>query len=66
MLISIGSKVKSFRKSRGMSQHDLSIEVNIPKDQVGRIERAEVNTGIITLHKIAKALNCEVFDVVRG
>ncbi|NVN17489.1 helix-turn-helix domain-containing protein [Muricauda sp. HICW] len=47
-----------------MSQHDLSIEADIPKNQIGRIERAEINTTVITLHKIASALNVDVASLV--
>lgn len=60
ILISIGIKVKQFREAMNMSQHDLSIEADIPKNQIGRIERAEINTTILTLHKIANALNVNV------
>lgn len=46
-----------------MSQHDLSIEADIPKNQVGRIERAEINTTVITLEKLAKALEVDVYQL---
>ena len=60
ILKTIGEKVKFFRELRNFSQHELSIEAEIPKNQVGRIERAEINTTVLTIHKIAKALDVNV------
>ena len=37
ILRTIGKKVKTFREMKNMSQHDLSVEADIPKNQVGRI-----------------------------
>lgn len=60
ILSEIGNKVKAFRKKNGLSQFDLGIAADIPKNQVGRIERAEINTSILTLHKIAKVFKTNV------
>ncbi|WP_313790852.1 helix-turn-helix transcriptional regulator [Flagellimonas chongwuensis] len=64
ILQSIGELIRHLRESKEMSQHDLSIEADIPKNQIGRIERAEINTTVITLHKIASALNVDVASLV--
>ncbi|MNL34339.1 helix-turn-helix protein [compost metagenome] len=42
-----------------MSQQDLADDCNITQNQVGRIERAEINTTVKTLVKIANALDVE-------
>jgi transcriptional regulator with XRE-family HTH domain len=47
------------REKNGLSQQDLANDSNVPKIQIGRIERAEVNTTVRTLIKIANALNIE-------
>lgn len=52
----IGLLIKKLREQKGMSQEDLANDCNIPKSQIGRIERAEINTTLRTLHKIALAL----------
>lgn len=64
ILKSVGNKVKKLREAKGLSQHDLSIEADIPKNQVGRIERAEINTTIISLFKISKALQVDLKDII--
>ena len=53
LLIDLGKKLKMLRVENNLSQFQLSIEAGIPKNQVGRIERAEINTTILTLSKIA-------------
>ncbi|RWX00882.1 helix-turn-helix domain-containing protein [Flavobacterium cerinum] len=63
-LISLGQKVKEFRESKNFSQEDLANDCNIPKSQIGRIERAEINTTMRTLIKIAQALGVKVRDLI--
>lgn len=62
LLKSIGDKVRALREKKGLSQDKLSIEADIPKNQIGRIERYEINTTVLTLSKIAKVLGVEVKD----
>lgn len=58
-LISLGIHIRQLREKKNLSQQDLATDCGIPKIQVGRIERAEVNTTIRTLIKIANALDIE-------
>jgi DNA-binding XRE family transcriptional regulator len=53
------------RLTGGLSQQDLELIAEISKNQVGNIERGEVNITLITATAIAKALNIslkELFD----
>ncbi len=59
-LQTIGYKVKTARELKGLSQFQLGIEADIPKNQIGRIERGEINTSIYTLKRIADALGVEI------
>ena len=59
----IGKKVKEIRESKELSQFQLAIEAEIPKNQVGRIERGEINTSIYTLKRITDALGCDLKKV---
>lgn len=59
VLNAIGKRIKAFRLEKGLSQFELASEAELPKNQVGRIERAEINTTILTLHKIARALEVD-------
>ena len=64
LITSIGKRIKALREAKGWSQDELSVEALIPKNQVGRIERAEINTTIISLHKIATALKVDIEDLI--
>lgn len=55
----LGVHLRKLREKNGLSQRDLANVSNVPKIQIGRIERAEVNTTIKTLIKIANALHIE-------
>ncbi len=61
-LQTIGYKVKSARELKGFSQFQLGIEAEIPKNQIGRIERGEINTSIFTLKRIADSLGVNVVE----
>lgn len=63
-LIQLGIRIKKLREQNNLSQEDLANDCNIPKSQIGRIERAEINTTIRTLIKIAQALNTSVKDLI--
>ncbi len=62
----IGRNIKNFREAKNWSQHKLSVEALIPKNQVGRIERAEINTTVVSLHRISVALEVHLEDLLSG
>ena len=48
-LKAFGANLKSTRKKYGFSQEKLAYEADIELRQIGRIERGEINTGILYL-----------------
>lgn len=48
------------RESKGLSQEELYFRANLSKNQVGNIERGEVNTTISTANALAQALDIEL------
>ncbi|MEN2414223.1 helix-turn-helix domain-containing protein [Flavobacterium mesophilum] len=58
-IANLGVHIRQLREKKGMSQQDLADDCEIRKTQIGRIERAEINTTIKTLIKIANALDVE-------
>ena len=58
-----GANLKSLRKAKGFSQEDLANHADIPINQVGRIERGEVNTTISTVYALAEALSVNVKEL---
>ncbi|MBZ4044502.1 helix-turn-helix domain-containing protein [Flavobacterium hibisci] len=62
--VKLGSRVRQLREVKNLSQQDLANDCNIPKRQIGRIERAEINPTLKTLIKIANALELELKDLL--
>ncbi len=61
-LLKIGKRVKELRLNKGLSQFELNIDSDLSKNQLGRIERGENNFSVVTLLKIAKALDVSIKD----
>ncbi len=62
--IKLGSRIRQLREIKNLSQQDLANDCNIPKRQIGRIERAEVNPTLRTLIKISNALELELKNLL--
>lgn len=62
-IIAFGKNLKTVRKAKGITQEQLSFDTDIELRQIGRIERGEINTGIESVFKIAKALQIEPKDL---
>jgi transcriptional regulator with XRE-family HTH domain len=51
-----GKRMKQVRKSKNITQEELSYRTEFELSQIGRIERGTVNTSISHVSAIAKAL----------
>ena len=58
-IINLGIHLRQIREQKDLSQQNLADMCNFPKSTIARIERAEMNTSIKTLVKIANALEIE-------
>lgn len=58
----LGARIKELRKTRGMSQEELSEKVNIDPKHLSRIEVGRGFPSLDTLEKLADALNVELKD----
>jgi transcriptional regulator with XRE-family HTH domain len=58
-ITNLGIHIRQLREKKNLSQQDLANDCGIPKVQIGRIERAKINTTVRTLVKIANALEIE-------
>jgi transcriptional regulator with XRE-family HTH domain len=59
----LGVKIRKRRLELNLSQELLSFDSNIPRNQIGRIERGEINTSIITLYRLCKVLKIDMRDL---
>lgn len=60
----IASKIKRLREERGMSQEKLAAESGLHRTYIGMIERCEKNITVISLEKIASALNVDLIELI--
>ena len=58
-----GVNLKRIRLEKGLSQDDIAFDSNLSTNQIGRIERGEINAGLSTIYEIAKTLNIQVKDL---
>jgi ribosome-binding protein aMBF1 (putative translation factor) len=58
-----GAKVRSVRKSKGLSQEDLALARGLDRTYIGGVERGERNISLVNIYRIAYALSVapEVF-----
>ena len=56
----VGNTLRRIRKEKGYSMENLANEAEIEYRQLGRIERGEINTSIISLLRICETLEIEL------
>ncbi|MCZ8514973.1 helix-turn-helix transcriptional regulator [Paenibacillus filicis] len=65
----VGSRIRIFRKKRGLTQAQLSEKVQQPQSYISDIERGEKNISLDTLERIVEALEIhpgELFNSYNG
>lgn len=55
----LGIRIRTQRKTCGLSQDALALACNIDRSYIGRIERGEVNITVEKLYRLASLLNCD-------
>jgi len=59
----LGARIKELRKKKGLSQEQLSEQIEIDSKHLSRIEVGKSYPSIQTLEKIANVLNVEIKDL---
>lgn len=63
LLMSFGQNVRKLRLAQNLSQEELAFNAGITINQIGRIERGEINTTLVTIGALASALDLEIHDL---
>ena len=66
VLVAIGAAIRRARKEVGLSQETLAVDAGLDRSYMGGIERGEHNFAVMTVTKIADALNMapsKLFDL---
>lgn len=64
-LIALGEAIRYARKKRGVSQEKLALIAEIDRSYVGRVERGDNNVALLTLLKLAHALDISLMDLMK-
>jgi transcriptional regulator with XRE-family HTH domain len=60
-----GEKVKELRVSQNISRVQMAFEIGCNEKQLRLIEKGEINTGILSIYKIAKVLEIEPYELLK-
>lgn len=60
----IGKNIATLRKQHGLTQEDLCGLAEIDRSYLSEIENGKMNVTIKSLVMIAKALKCELSDII--
>jgi transcriptional regulator with XRE-family HTH domain len=61
-----GTNLRSARERAGLTQEALGLRANFHPTEVNRIEKGRRNPGLLTIVKLAKALNIPAGDLLAG
>ena len=64
-LFKLGSRIKHFRKEKGITQQELASLCDFEKASMSRIESGKTNVSILTLRKVSKALEIHISEFLK-
>lgn len=56
----LGDRIRFYREKKGYSQLDLALEAKMSKNYLGELELGKRNPSILTLKKLADALEIDI------
>ena len=63
-LVKIGEELRRRRKELGLSQEMLAVDAGIDRSYMGGVERGEHNLTVMSLLRIASALDCKASSLL--
>ena len=63
-LIALGEAIRRIRLEQGMSQEKLALLAEVDRSYVGRVERGDNNVAILTLKRLANALQVTMSELM--
>lgn len=64
LLVAVGQRIKAERQAAGMSQADLARAIGMLRTSITNIETGRQNLPLLTLERIAQALDCAIGDLL--
>lgn len=64
-LVALGKAIRRIRLSKNISQEKLALLAEVDRSYVGRVERGDNNVAILTLARLASALNISIAQLMK-
>jgi len=64
-LLALGQAIREVRVSKGISQERLALLAELDRSHVGRVERGDNNVAVLTLARLAAALDLTVAKLMQ-
>lgn len=64
LLLALGEAIRRIRLEKGISQEKLALLAEVDRSYVGRVERGDNNVAVLTLARLAKALEVSMRDLM--
>jgi transcriptional regulator with XRE-family HTH domain len=61
----IGTNIRRIREGQNISRAQLAFEIETTEKQLSRIEGGEINSGVMSYIRIARALNVSIPDLFK-
>jgi len=61
----LGKRISELRSLQKLTKVQLAFEVNTSESNIRRIEKGQINVGIVSLNKIAEALNTSLSELLQ-
>lgn len=64
-LLALGGAIRRLRLSRNISQEKLALLAEVDRSYVGRVERGDNNVAVLTLARLASALDVSIAQLMK-
>lgn len=64
-LVALGDAIRDVRLSKGISQEKLALLAEVDRSYVGRVERGDNNVAVLTLARLAGALDLTIAKLMQ-
>lgn len=65
VLVALGETIRRIRLSKEISQEKLALLAEVDRSYVGRVERGDNNVAVLTLSRLAGALDISISELMQ-
>ena len=65
VLVALGGAIRQIRLSKNISQEKLALLAEVDRSYVGRVERGDNNVAVLTLVRLASALDIPISKLIK-